>query len=314
MAVITGVKAVEEQLREASCIGNYETVQSLIYGGVDVNSQHDINGWTALHWAARRGHDTIVTFLVKHGADPTIKTKNGESVLQISNKETIRKLLGATDHEEQTEDHERNPLPFQPSYLQNPPFPYLTEMNPALSEEQIAPSHQPATAVSPAIAAKYVITNGLPVAEKNPGSRDHLQHCSVPDKMAGQVHEEKISSSAPHCCHHCCCMQKSITPKLVLKVRIADAVDPDFIEMELTKQQLTFSLLLSTCCQELGIKPDTVMKVRKLPNTLLRNDQDVKRLLNFQEIELVLNTYAASAKACVKNSGKNSGKNGVLYY
>ena len=35
--------------------------------GVNVNSQHDINGWTALHWAAKRNHLNIVNLLCNHG-------------------------------------------------------------------------------------------------------------------------------------------------------------------------------------------------------------------------------------------------------
>ena len=35
--------------------------------GVNTNSQHDINGWTALHWAAKRNHLNIVNLLCNHG-------------------------------------------------------------------------------------------------------------------------------------------------------------------------------------------------------------------------------------------------------
>ena len=44
----------EEQLRESACYGDVESLTTLIRGGVDVNSQHKINGWTALHWACKR--------------------------------------------------------------------------------------------------------------------------------------------------------------------------------------------------------------------------------------------------------------------
>ena len=45
---------MEDKLREAACMGDTETLNSLIRNGVDVNDQHKMNGWTALHWAAKR--------------------------------------------------------------------------------------------------------------------------------------------------------------------------------------------------------------------------------------------------------------------
>ena len=45
---------MEEKLREAACHGDIEAIQALISSGIDVNSKHKMNGWTALHWAARR--------------------------------------------------------------------------------------------------------------------------------------------------------------------------------------------------------------------------------------------------------------------
>lgn len=39
---------------------------------------------------------------------------------------------------------------------------------------------------------------------------------------------------------------------LVLKVRVAYLDDPDFIEVELPRTDLTFANLLRTCCDELG--------------------------------------------------------------
>ena len=39
------VHGVEERLRECACLGERDTVQLLIQRGVNVNSQHKINGW-----------------------------------------------------------------------------------------------------------------------------------------------------------------------------------------------------------------------------------------------------------------------------
>ncbi|KFO84864.1 Ankyrin repeat domain-containing protein 40, partial [Buceros rhinoceros silvestris] len=76
--------------------------------------------------------------------------------------------------------------------------------------------------------------------------------------------------------------------ELVLKVRVQSLRDNDFIEIELDRQELTYQDLLRVSCCELGVNPEQVEKIRKLPNTLVRKDKDVARLQDFQELELVL--------------------------
>ncbi|XP_032858474.2 ankyrin repeat domain-containing protein 40 isoform X2 [Tyto alba] len=78
--------------------------------------------------------------------------------------------------------------------------------------------------------------------------------------------------------------------ELVLKVRIQNPnlKENDFIEIELDRQELTYKELLRVSCHELGVNPEHVQKIRKLPNTMLRKDKDVARLQDFQELELVL--------------------------
>lgn len=38
-------KLDEEKLREAACYGDLEAVKTLLKKGVNINSQHSINGW-----------------------------------------------------------------------------------------------------------------------------------------------------------------------------------------------------------------------------------------------------------------------------
>lgn len=75
--------------------------------------------------------------------------------------------------------------------------------------------------------------------------------------------------------------------ELVLKVRIADQSHTDFIEVELDMEGRTMDSLLNLLCTELQLSKDSIAKIRKLPNTILRKDKDVKRLIDFQEIEVV---------------------------
>merc|ERR1711879_198097 len=86
---------LEEKLREAACFGDIDGVKELINKGVNVNSQHDINGWTALHWAAKRNHLNIVTLLCNHGADKNIKTNKGELPAALTSEGVIKVLLSA---------------------------------------------------------------------------------------------------------------------------------------------------------------------------------------------------------------------------
>jgi len=75
---------------------------------------------------------------------------------------------------------------------------------------------------------------------------------------------------------------------LVLKARVAGSNDPDFIEIEIPRWKLTYASLLHICCEELEIKELQVERIRKLPNTRLRKDSDVKRLTDFQCLEVVI--------------------------
>jgi hypothetical protein len=71
-----------------------------------------------------------------------------------------------------------------------------------------------------------------------------------------------------------------VISELVLKIRIANSPDPDFIEVEIP--EANFSCLLRVCCEELGIPAQRVTRVRKLPNTVVRKDKDVQRLQYLQ--------------------------------
>lgn len=73
----------------------------------------------------------------------------------------------------------------------------------------------------------------------------------------------------------------------MLKVRVADSLDQDFIEIEIPHDKRTYNYLLLVLCEELELTLSSITRVRKLPNTRLRNDNDVKRLKEMQELEVV---------------------------
>ncbi|KFM65555.1 Ankyrin repeat domain-containing protein 40, partial [Stegodyphus mimosarum] len=117
---MNGDKRSEELLREASAYGDEDSVRSLVENGTDVNAQHNVNGWTALHWAAKRGHSSLVHYLLSRGADPTLTSVYGETAFSLAKKDDIRQIL-SLDNDESSE-FQSSPLPITPNYLANPPL------------------------------------------------------------------------------------------------------------------------------------------------------------------------------------------------
>lgn len=236
---INKAKILEEKLREAACYGDEEAVITLVERNVRVNSQHDINGWTPLHWACKRGHIAIVRYLLNQGADPSIATFKGETPAALTDNEDIKALLGEAGQGDATTSTPS--LPITPHFLSHPTMDYKVDLSELSRSTRNVDVDLPGK-------------HGLP--------HDNGQS----DYSSG--HQEETD--------------------LVLKVRIAYLEDPDFIEVELPRTELTFANLLRTCCDELGADFKRVRKLRKLPNTILRKDKEVQRLSDYQELELVL--------------------------
>ncbi|EDV28293.1 uncharacterized protein TRIADDRAFT_53777 [Trichoplax adhaerens] len=229
------VHGIEERLRECACLGEKDTVQLLVQRGVNINSQHKINGWTALHWAACRGHNDIVAYLLSEGAEPSLLTKSGETAAQLSSSEEIKVMLnnaaGVSDigaSPNNSPKTNKTELPITPNYMQNPPFPYS---NTTVTETTVS---QNGRSTSP---PKSIVTVG---------------------------------------------------GELLVKVRIANSGEEDFVEVELDRFNLTYESLFDRCCEELDLSKSAVKKIRKLPNILIRKDKDLQRLTDNQELEVVL--------------------------
>jgi ankyrin repeat protein len=89
----------------AAANGQYGVCSNLLAAGARVNPQ-DKGGYTPLHWAAfwSAGHnDTkLVLLLLKHGADPKIKTRDGDVPFSVATNnascpEALKSLLLATN-------------------------------------------------------------------------------------------------------------------------------------------------------------------------------------------------------------------------
>lgn len=242
--------ALEERLRELCCIGDERNAKLLIERGVSVNTANAMNGWTPLHWAAKRGHASIVKYLVQQGADATVLTNKGETAAKLTDDTAIKQMLGEGNNVETSTVTEN--LPIVPNYLRNPEFFY---------------------------AEKSVSERNMDVRREQGISNVSSQEISL---VNGQQKGMNTSANPKSSC--------SAQPgdEIVLKLRIASAEEKDFIEVDLDRSNLTFRNLETVCCEQLGIKAKNIKKIRKLPNTIVRNDKDMTRLIAYQELEVVL--------------------------
>ena len=244
---------MNEKLREVSCIGDTDAVCNLLQNGADVNSQNKMNGWTCLHWAAKRGHISLINLLLNSNANPNIQNFNGENAVDVSCSEQVKLLFDKKRNNdianEDNKEHIFKPIviekeknnneeKFVPNYLSHPFFPYSNEKN------------------------------------------INRNSCNNESEMQDIVAKNATTSTSN-------CYVDDVK-ELVLKVRNANSEEQDFIEIELDIGKLSFENFLNICCTELNIDKREVKKVRKLPNTILRKDKDVQRLKQYQELEIFL--------------------------
>lgn len=258
--IMDATREKEERLRECACSGDEEAVYSLLNSGVDVNARHHMNGWTALHWAAKRGNLNIAKLLLKNGADKDICNEKGETASNLCGTNPSLNVLFGGEPNGDASSSEREELPIVPNYIAHPVFPYL-------SQTKERPNH---------------IDSPVNLSRGPMDSRHHQPNpAPTANSMSNQAHQPDDE-------------------ELVLKVRVANHAEKDFIEIELEKRKLTFENLIATMCKELEVNRELAMKVRKIPDTILRKDKDVKRLRDFQELEVVL-----SNRAVVNEASKN---------
>ncbi|XP_025096776.1 ankyrin repeat domain-containing protein 40-like isoform X2 [Pomacea canaliculata] len=233
-------RELEEKLREAASLGDMDFMKKLVKMDVNINSQNSMNGRTALHWGAKRGHLAVVQYLLANGADPRITDNEGKFPAELTANPDVHLLLGGS------RDIAPAPstLPITPSYLAHPPFPYS-------------------------------------------GNSERAQSGSSTSLDKERVYYETFRMN-----NH---ITSSPDDELVLKARLANSDDHDFIEVELPRTNLKYEALLNLLCAELCVDKQLVSRIRKLPDTIIRKDKDIGRLQDFQEVELVLTNKALSA-------------------
>ena len=349
---------VNETLREQCSVGGDEDVLRQLRDGAAVNSQNRVNGWTALHFAVRREHASIVRLLLEHGADASAKNLKGEKAIDMTSNKEIRKIITdffSKNNNCKREDQNNEPksslvgvnepsVNIVPGYLANPVFPYTLATSTSLkgeSDNQAGSDHNDKHVLVPGYLANPVIpyavaasgqimaSGQIPTTEVLQGDggvnfvpgyiANPVIPCAVaashPNENTNEIkqifvpHVEQFGSlvnsyvnsvksleksSEYHLCDSC-----KTTPvatvfvgtdisELVIKIRNANHKDPDFIEVELNRKILTYDELLNVCTRELKIDRDSIAKIRKLPDTIVRRDKDVQRLQPYQELEVVL--------------------------
>ncbi|KAM6345283.1 ankyrin repeat domain-containing protein 40-like [Alca torda] len=320
-------RELEERLREAAALGDVEEVRRLLGEGADINSRNEINGWTCLHWACKRNQAQVVSCLLGAGADKHIPTAKGELAVQLTSKADIRKILGEEETECQGVKDLNLPivanylanLPFPCTDTQDSIPDGLAESR----NESASISSASQCETSPCSSAAQVESTCTPTSCNSEDDFPALEAAAEPPApsaaLAAPKHAEPGVLNGPVCrpawthsaglCLPAAPLQPDTSPtgpapafqpvfftgtfpynmqELVLKVRVQNLRDNDFIEIELDRQELTYQDLLRVSCCELGVNPEQVEKIRKLPNTLVRKDKDVARLQDFQELELVL--------------------------
>ena len=241
------LEELNEKLRETCCMGDAEGAYRCLSQGADINARNKMNGWTSLHWAAKRGHTNLVEILLRANADTSITNNKEQTAYDVADSQSVRDILShhgdstfkpistnlmqsRTEEKNSKVNNTNGSVNFVPNYLSNPVFPYGAQ-------------------------------------NKSSAFQSYPQPTEKSEKTLDYVDDNE----------------------LVLKLRIADSIDKDFIEVELDRKELTFANLIKVCKEELSItNGQEIQKVRKLPNTLVRKDKDVKRLKQFQEIEFVL--------------------------
>uniref|UniRef100_A0A1I7Y1E5 ANK_REP_REGION domain-containing protein n=1 Tax=Steinernema glaseri TaxID=37863 RepID=A0A1I7Y1E5_9BILA len=123
--------SLQMEFLEVCSMGDVSQVTAMLRSGrIDPRYRHKINGWTALHWAARRGHTDVVYQLLNAGFDPHNETADGKTALDVAHPDSdpeLRALLAANDEDDRTEamsSGTENSAPASPNYKKNPPFPY----------------------------------------------------------------------------------------------------------------------------------------------------------------------------------------------
>ncbi|GAX11400.1 hypothetical protein FisN_22Lh073 [Fistulifera solaris] len=73
-----------KEIRKAAAGGDLRALSAMVEMKPEFIDAQDSNGWSALHLAARSGHEDIVLYLLDHGCNAVVETSNGRTALDIA--------------------------------------------------------------------------------------------------------------------------------------------------------------------------------------------------------------------------------------
>lgn len=80
-------------LHAAAYAGRTEAAGVLIDHGIAIDQQGPVNGYTALHDAVWQNHGATVRVILAGGADPTIRSRDGQTPLELARSKGHRELV-----------------------------------------------------------------------------------------------------------------------------------------------------------------------------------------------------------------------------
>ena len=262
---------------------------------------------TALHWASKRNHVEIVKHLLESGALPSITNHTGQLPANLTTSQDILNLLTVQSSDSPVKPHANESqdtsfaLPFVPNYLRNAPFPYydMTNETPPPHTDDHPASHDADlplsdtsdntkvktptddTVAKPTV-TPFVVKVWIDDALLSKHNKDSVE---VHVKILSERELEPTTPSAVVVSSSSTSAPPFVKIRSINQGSVVALENNDFIEVDL--EDMTYQGLLKVCCKELRVPEDQVVTIRKLPNVQIRNDNDVKRFKEGQELEIV---------------------------
>jgi cytohesin len=81
VALVWSISAVCSEIHDAAKSGDLAKLNALLKDHPELASSKDADGWTPLHWAARKGHKDVVELLLANKADVNARDNHGSTPL-----------------------------------------------------------------------------------------------------------------------------------------------------------------------------------------------------------------------------------------
>lgn len=315
------MSALEEQLRESACYGDQDAMTSLLQAGVNVNSANSINGWTALHWACKRGHVKCKKVLLSWGADTDILNQNGATPLsleptsnQLSNNSSSHESNSdASANKSQNDEQHRNSNHenegFVPNYLQHPEFCHKVDVTRTMGDN-VQTEHETARQNGVPRFKRDTVSPDQHKDTTNDGDNVEFQNQKLYQKGRMTIIKARLMKpdtlNMQYVSSHTPGLDESFQKIKMAKPQSVFLLENDFIEIDIPFDEMTMSGITRLVLEEFQLTHQINIDVhnvyvRKLPNTRLRKDVEIARLKEYEEIEIGFMNYPK----CGDNSCQN---------